>query len=84
MIPGFYLFHMASGLLFAVNLASGIPATFLNEAILNGAVAVIVSVTIAFGLIAPKCASSTSGKAVQRSVRSAFDSSTPSASGRRY
>jgi hypothetical protein len=45
---------MASGLLFAVNLSSGSPGTFLSEAILNGAVAVIVSVTMAFRLIAPK------------------------------
>jgi hypothetical protein len=45
---------MASGLLFAVNLSCGSPGTFLSEAILNGAVAVIVSVTMAFRLIAPK------------------------------
>lgn len=54
MIPGFYLFHMASGLVSAVNANTSAPDQFLMTAILNGTNALIISIIMAFGLIAPK------------------------------
>jgi hypothetical protein len=42
------------GTLSIVNASGGSPGTFLNEAILNEALAVLVCVTMAFGLIASK------------------------------
>ena len=54
MIPGVYLFRMAEGLISATNLGAGEGNGLLIAALLNGALAAIILVIIALGLITPK------------------------------
>ena len=54
MIPGVYLFRMAEGLISASNQTAAGGSGLLIASLLNGTMATIIVVIIAFGLIAPK------------------------------
>lgn len=54
LIPGVYLFRMASGLVAVASLGNGSPPEVLLGAIADGTSAMLITMSITFGLIVPK------------------------------
>jgi uncharacterized membrane protein YjjP (DUF1212 family) len=54
MMPGFFLFHAASGVIELVSIGPTAPATLLTTIAANGATAFLVIMAMTFGLILPR------------------------------
>jgi hypothetical protein len=54
MMPGFFLFHAASGVIELVSVGPTAPATLLTTIAANGATAFLVIMAMTFGLILPR------------------------------
>jgi uncharacterized membrane protein YjjP (DUF1212 family) len=54
MMPGFFLFHAAGGLIELVSARPNTPASVLDEIVTNGATAFLIILAMTFGLILPR------------------------------
>jgi uncharacterized membrane protein YjjB (DUF3815 family) len=54
LMPGFFLFNAATGLVELVSIGPGAPATLLTSIATNGATAFLIIMAMTFGLILPR------------------------------
>jgi hypothetical protein len=54
LMPGFFLFNAATGLVELVSIGPGAPAALLTSVVTNGAAAFLIIMAMTFGLILPR------------------------------
>jgi hypothetical protein len=54
LMPGFFLFNTATGLVELVSIGPGAPAALLTGIVANGTTAFLIIMAMAFGLILPR------------------------------